>query len=210
MKKILLAIPLLVLLAACGTAHNPAVTAGAAAASAAASGAPAVPTAVAEALKEARNCASAGGTWDGSTCNYPSASASPSPSGPGPSASSPDPSSSSSPASPADSAPEMTTAEEQAVEAAQEYLALGQGFSYEGLLKQLTSGYGSGFSASDAKFAIRYLAPDWDEQAVEAARNYMQLGAGFSRSSLLHQLTSSYGSGFTEAQAEYAVDKVGL
>lgn len=37
----------------------------------------------------------------------------------------------------------------------------------------------------------------------------MQQG-GFSRDSLLQQLTSSYGYGFTEAQAEYAVAQVGL
>ena len=35
-------------------------------------------------------------------------------------------------------------------------------------------------------------------------------GQGFSKSGLLNQLTSSYGEGFTEAQAEYAVSKVGL
>jgi len=37
----------------------------------------------------------------------------------------------------------------------------------------------------------------------------MQLG-GFSRSSLIEQLTSSYGSGFTYSQAEYAATQVGL
>jgi hypothetical protein len=37
----------------------------------------------------------------------------------------------------------------------------------------------------------------------------MQTG-GFSRSSLIQQLTSSYGSGFTELQAEYAASQVGL
>ena len=42
-----------------------------------------------------------------------------------------------------------------------------------------------------------------------AAQGYMKLG-GFSRSSLIEQLTSSSGDGFTEAQAEYAADKVGL
>jgi hypothetical protein len=33
---------------------------------------------------------------------------------------------------------------------------------------------------------------------------------GFSRSSLIEQLTSSAGDGFTKSQAEYAVGKVGL
>lgn len=53
------------------------------------------------------------------------------------------------------------------------------------------------------------LAPEWNQQAVEAAKGYLQLG-GFSRASLIQQLTSSAGDGFTEAQAEYAVNQVGL
>jgi hypothetical protein len=96
------------------------------------------------------------------------------------------------------------------MDAAQNYLDLGTGFSKEGLLKQLTSSYGNGFSEKDAEFAVSYLKPDWNAQAVEAAKGYMNLNTGFSRASLIQQLTSSYGSGFTEAQAEYAADKVGL
>ncbi len=37
----------------------------------------------------------------------------------------------------------------------------------------------------------------------------MEMG-GFSRKSLIQQLTSSSGDQFTQAQAEYAADKVGL
>lgn len=108
------------------------------------------------------------------------------------------------------SAPAMTTAQQQAVQAAQGYLNLGSGFSYESLFQQLTSSYGSGFSAANATFAIGYLRPDWDQQAVEAAKGYLALGTGFSRDSLIQQLTSSDGDGFTQAQAEYAVGKAGL
>jgi hypothetical protein len=108
---------------------------------------------------------------------------------------------------PAPTAPAMTTEQQQAVDAAQGYLSLGQGFSYAGLLQQLTSSAGNGFSKSDAEFAINYVKPDWDQQAVDAAKGYLSLGEGFSRSSLLQQLTSSYGDGFTQAQAEYGVDK---
>ena len=100
----------------------------------------------------------------------------------------------------------MTTAQQQAVDAAQNYLALGQGFSYKGLLQQLTSSSGSGFANSDAEFAINYLNPNWDQQAVEAAKGYLALGQGFSYEGLLQQLTSSSGSGFTQAQAEYAIN----
>ena len=110
----------------------------------------------------------------------------------------------------APAAPVMSAAEQQAVTAAQGYLNLGSGFSAESLLKQLTSSYGDGFAQSDAQFAINYLQPDWDAQAVLAAKGYLSLDTGFSRSSLIQQLTSSYGDGFTEAQAEYAASKVGL
>lgn len=105
--------------------------------------------------------------------------------------------------------PSMTTAQQQAVDAAQGYLSMGEGFSYQGLLQQLTSSAGNGFATPDAEFAINYLHPDWDAQAVEAAKGYLQMG-GFSRASLIQQLTSSAGNGFTEAQAEYAANQVGL
>jgi hypothetical protein len=104
----------------------------------------------------------------------------------------------------------MSGAEQQAVESAQSYLNLGSGFSEAGLLKQLTSSYGAGFTAANAQFAINYLNPDWDAQAVVSAKSYLALGQGFSSAGLIQQLTSSYGAGFTQAQAEYAVSKVGL
>lgn len=112
-------------------------------------------------------------------------------------------------ATPSPSAPSMTTGEQQAVDSAENYLSMGSGFSYSGLLNQLTSSAGDGDTQSDAKFAINYLHPDWDAQAVESAKNYLQLG-GFSRESLIQQLTSSAGGGYTEGQAEYAAAKVGL
>ena len=104
----------------------------------------------------------------------------------------------------------MTAAQQQAVDSAKSYLSGGMGFSEQGLLKQLTSSYGEGFSKSDAQFAISYLHPDWNAQAVQSAKNYLSGGQGFSRQSLIEQLTSSYGEGFTQAQAEYAVSQVGL
>jgi Host cell surface-exposed lipoprotein len=109
----------------------------------------------------------------------------------------------------ATTAPAITNAEQQAVESAQSYLDMGSGFSEAGLLQQLTSSYGAGFSTADAQFAINYIKPNWDTQAVLSAKGYMAMG-GFSRESLIQQLTSSYGAGFTEAQAKYAVSKVGL
>jgi hypothetical protein len=100
----------------------------------------------------------------------------------------------------------MTIAQQQAVDAAEGYLSMGEGFSQQGLLNQLTSSAGNGFSNSDAEFAVNYLNPNWDQQAVDAAKGYLSIGQGFSQQGLLQQLTSSAGSGFTEAQAEYAIN----
>lgn len=111
---------------------------------------------------------------------------------------------------PPPSTPSMTLAEQQAVDSAQSYLSDGQGFSYQGLLTQLTSSSGEGETTSDAQFAINYLHPNWDQQAVESAKNYLSDGQGFSRASLIQQLTSSSGEGFTYDQAVYAVNQVGL
>ncbi|HEU5392657.1 MAG TPA: Ltp family lipoprotein [Streptosporangiaceae bacterium] len=110
----------------------------------------------------------------------------------------------STPAAPA--SPSMTDAQQQAVDAAQDYLGVGQGFSRQGLLDQLTSSAGNGFSKPDAEFAIHYLSPNWDQQAADAAQGYLSVGQGFSEQGLLQQLTSSAGSGFTQAQAEYAIN----
>jgi Host cell surface-exposed lipoprotein len=98
--------------------------------------------------------------------------------------------------------------DQQAVDSAEGYLSEGQGFSEQGLLQQLTSTAGDGFTQAQAEFAINHLDPDWDAQAVDAAKGYLGDGEGFSRSGLIQQLASSYGAGFTEAQAEYAVNKV--
>lgn len=112
----------------------------------------------------------------------------------------------STPAAPA--SPAMTGAQQQAVDAAEDYLSEGQGFSDQGLLSQLTSSAGNGFSKSDAEFAVNSLNPNWNGQAVDAAEGYLSEGQGFSDQGLLQQLTSSAGDGFTEAQAEYAINSL--
>jgi len=104
--------------------------------------------------------------------------------------------------------PALTTSEEQAIESANSYLSMG-GFSRAGLINQLTSKYGEGFSATDAVFAVDHVKVNWNQQAVESAKSYLQMG-GFSRAGLIDQLTSQYGEKFTLAQATYAVDHVGL
>lgn len=107
------------------------------------------------------------------------------------------------------STPAATVSETQALAAAESYLSMESGFSEFSLTKQLTSSYGNGFSEDDAAWAIAHAKPDWNAQAVMAAKGYLEMG-GFSRSRLIGQLTSQYGNGFTQAQAGYAADKVGL
>lgn len=114
------------------------------------------------------------------------------------------------PTTPAPTTPALTASQQQAIESAQSYLDNLGGFSEEGLLKQLTSSYGEGFSQADAQFAINYLHPDWYQQAVESAKSYISDGMGFSKAGLYQQLTSSYGEGFTAGQANYALTQVGM
>jgi hypothetical protein len=104
----------------------------------------------------------------------------------------------------------VNDSQQQAITAAQGYLTIGTGFSDYSLLQQLTSSAGDGFSRQDAQFAINYLHPDWDAQAAIAAKGYMALGTGFSHDSLLQQLESTSGDGFTPAQAAYGVAQAGL
>jgi hypothetical protein len=101
-----------------------------------------------------------------------------------------------------------TVAQQQALESAQSYLDMG-GFSLAGLMKQLTSSYGEGFSTADARWAVNHVRVNWNQQAIESAKSYLEMG-GFSRDGLIQQLTSSYGDGFTYAQAVYAANHVGL
>lgn len=114
------------------------------------------------------------------------------------------------PATTAPAGPTMSVPHEQAVESAKGYLTMGQGFSRYGLLQQLTSSSGEGMARPDALFAIGFLHPNWDRQAVESAKGYLKMGEGFSRSSLFQQLTSTSGEGFTPAQANFALRKVGM
>lgn len=113
-------------------------------------------------------------------------------------------------AAPAPAAPALTVAQQQALVAAKGYLRSGMGFSYQGLIDQLTSPYGNGFAAPDATAAVDSLNTDWNAQAVVAAKGYMSSGQGFSHQSLVEQLTSPYGNKFTPEQAEYAATQVGL
>lgn len=95
---------------------------------------------------------------------------------------------------------------QQALKKAESYLKY-SAFSEQGLYKQLTSEYGSGFPADAAQYAIDNLNADWNAQAVKKAESYLKHSA-FSEQRLYDQLVSEYGSGFTPEQARHAVSVV--
>ncbi len=113
-------------------------------------------------------------------------------------------------AAPADTKPAGTVSQMQALAAAENYLGDGQGFSRQGLIDQLHSSYGNSFSLADATWAVDHSDANWDAQAVECAKGYMNDGQGFSRQGLIDQMTSAYGNKFTQAQATYAANALGL
>lgn len=113
----------------------------------------------------------------------------------------------------ADSSPSdsMTMSQKNAVQAAQNYLSF-MNFSRKGLIEQLSSPWGDGYSVADATFAVDYLEQNnlvnWNEQAKGSAESYLSFMT-FSRQELYEQLTSEYGEGFTASQAEYALKALG-
>ena len=109
---------------------------------------------------------------------------------------------------PAPAKPTLTNSQEQAIGAAEDYLDY-MAFSRKGLIHQLSSDAGSGFSKADATFAVDHITVNWNEQAAKAAQQYLDY-SHFSRSGLIHQLESEAGSGFTHKQAVYGVNKAGL
>lgn len=109
-----------------------------------------------------------------------------------------------------DTGPTYSIAQQQAIASAQSYIDDEGGFSRLGLIDQLHSTAGEGFSLRLAKFAVAHIAVNWKHQAVLSAQSYMQTEPGWSFSSLVDQLSSPYGENFTYAQAVYAAHKVGL
>ncbi len=104
-------------------------------------------------------------------------------------------------APPADSAPELTLAQENVLEAAEDYLDY-QAFSRSGLIEQLEY---EDYSAKDATWAVDQVNADWDEQAALAAKDYLEYDS-FSRSGLIEQLKFE---GYTTAQATFGAKAVG-
>ena len=103
----------------------------------------------------------------------------------------------------------MTAGQKNAYKAAKNYLAF-MSFSKDGLINQLSSEYGDGYSVEDAEFAVNYLEEngevDWNEQAYKAAKNYLNT-MSFSLDNLINQLESDAGDKYTHEQAVYGAEK---
>ncbi len=82
-------------------------------------------------------------------------------------------------------------------------------FSRKGLIQQLSSAAGDGYSVEDATFAVDSLNINYNEQATKAAKSYLAM-THFSHSGLVEQLSSDAGDGYTPEQAEYGVSHAGL
>jgi hypothetical protein len=102
----------------------------------------------------------------------------------------------------------VTAGQSNALRSAKQYLAM-TAFSHAGLIEQLSSSYGEGFSVEDATYAADHVGADWNQQAARAAKQYLEMTA-FSHAGLVEQLSSSYGDQYTVAEAEYGVTQAGL
>lgn len=101
--------------------------------------------------------------------------------------------------------PKETSGQKNARESAEGYLSFSP-FSRKGLIRQLSSDVGGGFSVADATYAVDALNTDYNEQAYKAAKNYLSISP-FSRKSLIRQLSSDVADGYTTKQATFGADK---
>lgn len=96
----------------------------------------------------------------------------------------------------------LTPVQQDALALAEKYLSEAP-FSYLGLVSQLEY---DGLDYETADFAVARCGADWNEQAELSAREYLELGE-FDRQQLLDALLFE---GFTNQEAEFAADQVGL
>lgn len=101
----------------------------------------------------------------------------------------------------------LTAPQINAVRSAEQYLRM-TGFSKNGLIQQLSSDAGEGYSVSDATAAVESLSVDWNENAARSAKQYLSM-SGFSCKGLIEQLSSSAGEKFTVDQATYGARQAG-
>jgi hypothetical protein len=95
----------------------------------------------------------------------------------------------------ADSGPNFSSGQENAIASAEDYLDT-SAFSEKGLIDQLQF---EGYSKKDATFAVNHVDVDWMQQAVASAEDYLDTSA-FSEKGLADQLTFE---GFTPKQAAF-------
>ncbi|MCW2833557.1 MAG: hypothetical protein JWN68_1510 [Nocardioides sp.] len=100
----------------------------------------------------------------------------------------------------------MASGQENALQAGQNYIDI-MPFSKAGLIQQLSSSAGDGYSKADATFAANNVDVDWNAEAVEAAELYQDT-MPMSKDGLVQQLSSPAGDEFTKEQAVQAVNKV--
>jgi len=110
-------------------------------------------------------------------------------------------------AAPSSAPPPIGAEQSNAVRDAQTYLEM-DGFSRKGLIRQLSSDAGDGYTVKAATAAVDSLHIDFNEQAARSAKGYLSMQA-FSRNGLIRQLESS-SEGFTHSQAVYGVKAAGL
>ena len=96
-----------------------------------------------------------------------------------------------------------TIGQREALASAKSYLSM-ESFSWAGLVHQLSSSSGEGFSRADAVWGVNHAHANWNAEAVKSAKSYLSMES-FSRAGLIHQLESPYGEQFTHAQAVYGV-----
>jgi len=101
----------------------------------------------------------------------------------------------------------LTNPQKNAVRSANQYLSV-QGFSRKGLIDQLSSEYGDGYSVADATVAVDSLNTDWNKEALKSAKQYLSI-QGFSCNGLIEQLSSDYGDKYTKNQAAYGAREAG-
>jgi hypothetical protein len=82
------------------------------------------------------------------------------------------------------------------------------GFSKQGLIDQLDSSAGDGYSQQDATAGVDSLTVNWNAQAARSAKEYLQM-TPFSCQDLIQQLDSSGGDQYTPAQAQYGAQQTG-
>jgi hypothetical protein len=111
------------------------------------------------------------------------------------------------PTTTAPTTPPLTQQQKSAAASAKQYLST-QAFSQQGLINQLDSSAGDGYSVNDATVAVDSLTVDWNAEAVQAAKAYLQTQP-FSCTDLINQLDSSAGDQYTVAQATYGATQAG-